>query len=253
MTTDKFLLYDSLSQYYDAIEGRIDAVKSDIPFLNEIFENEGVLRVLDVGCGTGLHADLLSRRGYDMVGIDNSPAMLEVAKRRSGDVVYLGEDMRDFDFEEKFDAAISMYGSINYLLEDEGIEAAFRCVRRSLRRDGVFILEVWNAVPLLMKLGKDEALDASIDHGSTSIVRRKGYRLQKGEGVKVRVEYSYTITQETMETVSESHLVRSFFVKEIERLLGRCGFRSLQVYNSTSDRGVFEFWSNRMVILAQVG
>jgi len=246
------LLYGSLAQYYDAIEKRTRAVRSDIPFLKAIFEKDGVRKVLDVGCGTGLHTHLLASCGYEVVGIDKSPDMLEVARRRRRDALYIERDMRDFSFDAGFDAAISMYGSINYLVEDEDIEAAFGCIRETLCEGGVFILEVWNAIPLVMKFGKDETVDALVDQGAIRITRRKGYSLEKGEGIKVRVDYSYTIRGEVVRTSSESHIVRSFFVKEMARFLENCGFRVAGVYNNTKDMREFSLWSNRMVIVAQL-
>ena len=79
--------------------------------------------VLDLGCGTGTLTELLARAGFDMIGVDNSEEMLEIAiqkRERSGsDILYLLQDMREFELYGTVGAVCSVCDSLNYILEDE--------------------------------------------------------------------------------------------------------------------------------------
>ena len=101
--------------------------------------------VVDLGCGTGKLTEILADRGYDMIGLDLSEDMLSIAqerKLRSGhDILYTLQDMRDFELYGAAGAMVSVGDSINYLLEEEGLESMFRCVERALLPGGVFVFD----------------------------------------------------------------------------------------------------------------
>lgn len=101
--------------------------------------------VLDLGCGTGTLTELLAARGYDMIGIDNSQEMLQRAiekKERSGlDILYLQQDMREFELYGAVGAVVSVCDSLNYLLKEEELLSTFRLVENYLYPDGVFIFD----------------------------------------------------------------------------------------------------------------
>lgn len=101
--------------------------------------------VLDLGCGTGTLTELLAAKGYDMIGIDNSQEMLQRAmekKERSGlDILYLQQDMRQFELYGTVGAVISVCDSLNYLLSEEELLTVFRLVENYLYPGGVFIFD----------------------------------------------------------------------------------------------------------------
>lgn len=101
--------------------------------------------VLDLGCGTGTLTELLARRGYEMIGVDNAPEMLQIAmekRERSGlNILYLLQDMREFELYGTVGAVISVCDSLNYLLEEEDILQTFRLVNNYLYPQGLFIFD----------------------------------------------------------------------------------------------------------------
>ena len=101
--------------------------------------------VLDLGCGTGTLTELLYRKGYDMIGVDFSQEMLNIAlakKEKSGsDILYLCQDMRELDLYSTIGTVISACDSVNYLLEEEEIIETFRLVNNYLYPGGVFIFD----------------------------------------------------------------------------------------------------------------
>ncbi|MGN0393147.1 MAG: class I SAM-dependent DNA methyltransferase, partial [Bariatricus sp.] len=111
--------------------------------LNEYGVNDGL--ILDLGCGTGNMTELLAKEGYEMIGVDNAEEMLEIAmekREKSGhDILYLLQDMREFELYGTVRAVVSVCDSVNYIDEEEDLTEVFRLVNNYLDPGGVFIFD----------------------------------------------------------------------------------------------------------------
>lgn len=101
--------------------------------------------VLDLGCGTGTMTELLARAGFDMIGVDNSEEMLEIAVRKreksGSDILYLLQDMREFELYGTVGAVYSVCDSLNYILEDDDMVKVFSLVNNYLYPGGIFVFD----------------------------------------------------------------------------------------------------------------
>ena len=101
--------------------------------------------VLDLGCGTGTMTEILAGYGYDMIGADNSEDMLELAMEKriqSGhDILYLLQDMREFELYGTVRAVVSVCDSLNYITDPEDLENVFRLVNNYLDPGGIFLFD----------------------------------------------------------------------------------------------------------------
>lgn len=101
--------------------------------------------VLDLGCGTGTMTEILAEAGYDMIGVDNAEDMLEIAmekKVESGhDILYLLQDMREFELYGTVKAVVSICDSVNYITEEEELLEVFHLVNNYLDPKGMFIFD----------------------------------------------------------------------------------------------------------------
>ena len=101
--------------------------------------------VLDLGCGTGAMTEILAGYGYDMIGVDSSEDMLELAmekRLRSGhDILYLLQDMREFELYGTVRAAVSVCDSLNYITDPEDLKTVFRLVNNYLAPGGIFLFD----------------------------------------------------------------------------------------------------------------
>lgn len=100
--------------------------------------------VLDLGCGTGRMTRLLRQRGYDMIGVDLSGEMLEEARAVETDtsILYLQQDMREFELYGTVRAVVCLCDSLNYILEPEELRQVFSLVNNYLDPGGIFICDM---------------------------------------------------------------------------------------------------------------
>ncbi len=101
--------------------------------------------VVELGCGTGSFTQEMAQKGYDMVGIDMSEEMLNIARNKAAnegfDIMYLEQDMRELDLYCTAGTIVSVCDSVNYLLEDSDIVETFKLVNNFLFPKGVFIFD----------------------------------------------------------------------------------------------------------------
>ncbi|MBR5089813.1 MAG: methyltransferase domain-containing protein [Ruminiclostridium sp.] len=136
--------YDSFAKYYDELTANID-----YPALAEYYDSiisrfggrKGIL--LDLACGTGSLSVLLSGRGYDVIGTDGSPEMLDIALSKPHEgIQYLCQDMTELDMFGTIDAAVCALDSLNHLESDDELREVFGRVSLFLNAGGVFVFDV---------------------------------------------------------------------------------------------------------------
>lgn len=139
--------YTSFAEVYDLFQDNVP-YEEWCEYLAGLLGTYGVEHglVLDLGCGTGSLTELLARRGYDMIGVDNSGEMLQIAmgkREESGlDILYLLQDMREFELYGTVAAVVSICDSMNYILDWEDLVQVLRLVNNYLDPGGVFIFDL---------------------------------------------------------------------------------------------------------------
>ncbi|NEA30524.1 class I SAM-dependent methyltransferase [Streptomyces sp. SID13031] len=100
-------------------------------------------RVLDIGCGTGIVAEQFQQAGFEVTGLDKSPAMLALARARLGEAPVLIEgDAADFTVDEQFPVAVSTYDIPNHLADLDQIAAYLQCVYAAVEPGGLFAFDL---------------------------------------------------------------------------------------------------------------
>jgi SAM-dependent methyltransferase len=140
--------YEALASVYDRLNGEVDyAAFADL--YERVFARYGIKPrlVLDLGCGTGSMTLELARRGFDMIGVDASEEMLSHAMERmyrdgrSG-ILFLKQDMREFELYGTVGAVVSTLDCMNYLTDEQDLARTFSLVHNYLDPDGVFLFDV---------------------------------------------------------------------------------------------------------------
>lgn len=136
--------YDAIASVYDRLNGEID-YEEWADFFEACFDRFLEKRpelVLDLACGTGRMSRTLAERGYDMIGVDGSEAMLAEAYGQGGGILYLQQDMRELELYGTVGAVVCCLDSINYLLEKEDVSRVFSLVHNYLDPNGLFLFDV---------------------------------------------------------------------------------------------------------------
>lgn len=148
--------YSALARVYDRLNAEID-YPAWADFVEECFDRHLAARpelVLDLACGTGRMTLELARRGYDMIGVDGSAEMLAEAYARTDEenegraendrlsILYLQQDLREFELYGTVGAVTCCLDSVNYLLTEEDVAKCFAAVHNYLDPDGLFLFDV---------------------------------------------------------------------------------------------------------------
>ncbi len=137
--------YSAISQVYDKLNKEIDYA-SWADFFEKCFERflkEKPQLVLDLACGTGRMTREMSKRGYDMIGIDRSVDMLgEAYSAGSEGILYLMQDMRELELYGTVGATLCCLDSLNYLLDEKDLRKVFSLVHNYSDPDGLFLFDM---------------------------------------------------------------------------------------------------------------
>ena len=139
--------YGALARFYDQLNAEID-YSAWADFMEECFSRflpQKPELILDLACGTGSMTVQLAKRGYDMIGVDGSAEMLSEAFSRTaeiGGVLFLQQDMRNFELYGTVGAVTCCLDSLNYLLGDGELSKCFSLVHNYLDPDGLFLFDM---------------------------------------------------------------------------------------------------------------
>ena len=210
--------------------------------------------ILDLGCGTGTLTELLARRGYDMIGIDNSQEMLQIAMdkrdRSKLDILYLQQDMRSFELYGTVGAVISVCDSINYLLKDEDVVKTFRLVNNYLFPEGIFIFDFNTVYKYEVVIG-----DATIaeNREKCSFIWDNYYH----EEPQIN-EYDLTVfvqedeKADTYRRFQETHYQRGYRLNQMQDYLRRAGLTFVEAQDADTHREITDM-SERIYVVARKG
>lgn len=136
--------YTVLPAFYDRLNADVNYGEY-ADFLASHFEVSGA-EVLDLGCGTGDLSHILAQKGAAVTGLDFSSEMLTLAchkaEKKRLKIFYTCQDMTSFSTGKKYDAVISTFDSLNYLLTKADLTRAFTSVARELKEGGVFLFDM---------------------------------------------------------------------------------------------------------------
>jgi SAM-dependent methyltransferase len=128
-----------------------DRTEAEVDRAIMMLRPEGGERVLDLACGIGRHSLELRRRGFEVVGVDISPDLLEMAEReaeaQSLEVTFMQADLRELDLRDEFDLVLSLNdGAVGYFETDEENRRTFEVIAQALRADGGHLMQLPNVL-----------------------------------------------------------------------------------------------------------
>jgi SAM-dependent methyltransferase len=215
---------------YDALYGEKDYV-AECNLIEALLAEFGsvrpIRRLLDLGCGTGSHALELAGRGYTVVGIDRSAAMIARARKkvvRGAPAVFHEGDIRDIRLEDRpYDGAIMMFAVLGYQRCDDRIRAVLANARAHLAAGAALVFDVWYGPGVLADRPGSRRRTVATPTGE--VVRWAESKLDESLHLcTVQYQVERRIGGTLVEGASEQHVLRFFFPDEFGRLASDCGF-----------------------------
>lgn len=206
--------------------------------------------VVDLGCGTGTLAELLYEKGYDMIGVDASESMLNIAmdkKAESGsEILYLQQDMRELELYSTVGTVYSVCDSLNYILEEEELKTVFSLVNNYLFPGGIFIFDFNTDYKYREVIGNTTITENRED---CSFIWENYYNPEEEIN-----EYDLTIFVQEEENLfrrfTETHFQRGYTVEQMLRLVEEAGMKVVEVKDADTGEAVTE-QSERVYMVAR--
>lgn len=226
--------YTSFAAVYDTFMDNIPYEEWE-KYLKSLLYEYGVREglVLELGCGTGNMTEILAQSGYDMIGVDNAEEMLEIAiekRMKSGlDILYLQQDMREFELYGTVKAIVSVCDSVNYILEEEELEEVFRLVDNYLDPGGVFIFD-FNTVYKYREILGDQTIAENREE--CSFIWDNYY--YEEERIN-EYELSLFIREgdsELYRKYQETHFQKAYDLETMKRLITQSGLEYITAYDA---------------------
>ena len=189
--------------------------------------------ILDLCCGTGQTAAMLTEHGYEVTGIDGSESMLVFARENAPDADFITGDVRTFSMPGRFDAVVSQYDSLNHILSVEELLTVFRNVHAALVPGGVFLFDLNTEEGYLQRwratsIGHVEDDHAYITHPAYDREARTGsYNVAM-----------FFLKDGVWERTDATLLARCHSEEEVLGSLEAAGFSDRKVYGAESDLGM---------------
>jgi SAM-dependent methyltransferase len=220
-------VFDAYAAYYDLLNHDKD-YNAEAAYVDALLKRyrPGTVRLLELGSGTGVHAERLARSGYSVAGVDLSPEMVAQANaRRAGlpseiaaRLEFHAADATSARLEQQFDAVISLFHVFSYQTSNAALQAVFESAAAHLPKGGLLCFDYWYG-PAVLTQKPDVRVRRMEDE--RTMVRRIAEPELRSSANMVRVSYDIEVTDKTSgarRAFAEVHDMRYLFVPEIELL-----------------------------------
>lgn len=225
--------YTSFAKAYDLFMGDIP-YKEWQHYIGGLLKDRGIENglVLELCCGTGTFTELLADIGYDMIGVDSSAEMLEIAaqkKAASGaDILYLLQDIREFELYGTVRAIVCVCDSLNYMAREEDLRAVFSLVNNYLDPGGVFVFDMKTVYYMEQVMGDSVAV-RHLEEGT--LIWENNY-FPEDQTNEYELTFFLRGPDGRYARQQETHLQRAYKTEDIRRLLLEAGLVPEAVYDA---------------------
>lgn len=224
--------YKDFAYLYDKLTDDVN-YQARVDYIEKLFDihlkNKPEL-IADIGCGTGTVCNIMHDRGYDMIGIDASSDMLNVAMKKSGDknILYLNQNMVNFELYGTVDVILCLLDSVNYLIEDGEIDAFFALCNNYLNPGGILIFDI-NTVYKFENVLSNNIYNYEDDQLFYSWENNFDGRI-----CEFYLNFFVENDNGMYDRITEQHFERAYTAQEIEKSVLKSGLKLLSVYGDMS-------------------
>lgn len=247
------MVFDEYAAYYDLLYRDKDYVK-EADYIYSILKKNGCPdgSILELGCGTGKHADLLSGYDYTVLGIDASVEMLNQAQKLANNnprLTFRHGDIREINVYGEFDACISLFHVMSYINTENDFLQVLTNVNQSLKNGGIFIFDTWYGPAVLSQLP-----EVRVKRFSDEVynITRIAEPVVKERDNIVEVHYDIFVEEHingVIKEIKEMHSMRYWFLEEIIRMSKESGFVCTDDFEFGTDKNLsLDTWGSCFVL-----
>jgi predicted TPR repeat methyltransferase len=241
------MIFEDYASYYDLLYKDKD-YKKESDYIYELIinnnNNNNNLRILDIGCGTGIHANILAEKGHNIVGIDLSKEMIDIANRKKRvNTDFFHIDASSYKFQQKFDIILSLFHVISYQSTNAQLFQFLENASLHLNNNGLFIFDFWYGPAVLsikpsIRVKRLQNSTITLHRTAESEINIRRNTVDVNYNLLVRNNLESTFTE-----VNETHRMRYFFEVELEEYLSKYGFKIIKFEEwLTSSKPNSETW-----------
>lgn len=215
-------VFDAYAEYYDLLY-KDKNYKQEVDYVVDLLQDNDVKcgSILELGSGTGKHAEEFVKTGFNVLGVDLSSVMVGEANKRINDS-FIGRlqfnvgDACSYRANKKFDAVISLFHVMSYQTKNENVKAVFQTAAEHLNPGGIFVFDYWYGPGVLTT--PPEVRVKRLEGNNALILRIAEPKMHLNDNI-VEVNYNLHVKQKTLisevSELKEQHKMRYFFIPEL--------------------------------------
>lgn len=244
------LEYQKMPEYFD-VHNINEETQAKNSLIERLLKEQKVKTVLDMTCGTGSQVFYLVERGYEVVGSDFSPALLNQARNKAKEmnriVTFIDGDMR-YVKAGKFDAVITIFNAIGHLIKTD-FEKALQNIHTHLKDHGIYIFDIFNLQAITDNVIHDFLVDIKSTVNGEKIHHIQHSEIDRKNGFLTSHDFN-TILKENgeQEIYKNTFSLQIYTAEELHKILEKNGFQVMAQYDMEGNGFVAEKSLNMLTV-----
>ena len=226
---------NNFEEYYDLIFSKKN-YKREVAYILKKAKKIGIKKILDVGCGTGTHSNLIYKnKRIKIVALDKNKKAIKIAKNKNKNIHFSSKNLKSLR-ENNFDLIISMFNVVNYFRDLKKLTSFFKDIKQKASKNSLFIFDTWNGS---FNFNKEIIEEERTLKNKSFTLLNKIKSVKKLLSKKISLYYKININffKENKKVKINSMLIQYLWTpKEIKNALIAAGFKSIVIKRSFSNK-----------------
>ena len=212
-------IFSKYAKYYDLLY-KNKSYKKETNYIEKVLNKYAgkKLRILELGCGSGGHAFELKKKGHDIIGLDSSKNMIEIANKKNfnNEITFIQKDLKKFTSNKKFDVVILLFHVVNFLKQKKELKILSANSYKNLKKNGIIIFDFIHLNGVISDKPKKKI--KIIKNKNLTITRKtKPFFIKHKKLFNIEFEMIINKQNELIEKFYETHKLRLHTLDEIKK------------------------------------